>query len=99
MASVEYSPTKVDLFFPARRGNFFADISPDNDEAVCAEMSRLAYCRKEPAFEFDRGRITGVLASQGFTHVQFFEDPGALKGRGAHCFLASNPVREVAIVA
>src|ERR1700743_2237719 len=91
MASAEYSPTKVDLFFPARRGNFFSGIAPDNREAVCAEMSRLAYCRKEPAFGFDRETITEVLAAQGFTAVQFFESEGTHEGRGTHCFLASDP--------
>jgi len=99
MASVEYSPTKEDLFFPARRGNFFANISADKYEAVCAEMARLAYCRTEPAFGFDRETIVEVLESQGFTAVQFFESEGTPDGRGTHCFLAADPARELAIVA
>jgi pimeloyl-ACP methyl ester carboxylesterase len=99
MANVEYSPRKADLFFPARRGNFFSNILSDKYEAVCAEMARLAYCRKEPAFGFDRDQITGILKSQGFTGAQFFESKGTPDGRGTHCFLASDPARKLAIVA
>jgi pimeloyl-ACP methyl ester carboxylesterase len=98
MANVEYSPKKVDLFFPARRGNFFSNILSDKYEAVCAEMARLAYCREEPAFGFDRDQITGILKSQGFTAAQFFESRGTPDGRGTHCFLASDPARKLAIV-
>ena len=97
MANVEYSPSKVDLFFPARRGNFFAGIAPDNDAAICAEMARLAYCRKEPAFGFDTDQITAVLKTQGFA-VQFFESKGTPDGIGTHCFLALDPARKLAIV-
>jgi hypothetical protein len=39
MANVEYSPKKADLFFPARRGNFFSNILSEKYEAVCAEMA------------------------------------------------------------
>ena len=98
MANVEYSPAKTDLYFPARRGNFFAGIAPDNDAAVCAEMARLAYCRKEPAFGFDTDQITAVLKTQGFT-VQFFESKGTPDGIGTHSFLALDPARKLAIAA
>ena len=99
MANVEYSPKKVDLFFPARRGNFFSNIPSDNAAAVCAEMARLAYCRKEPAFWFDRDQIAGILKSQDFPAVQFFESKGTPDGMGTHCFLASDPDRKLAIAA
>jgi hypothetical protein len=98
MANVEYSPKKADLFLPARRGNFFSDIPSGNDAAVCAEMARLAYCRKEPAFWFDRDVITGILKSRGFT-VQFFESKGTPDGMGTHCLLALDPTNKLAIAA
>jgi hypothetical protein len=99
MANVPYSPKKVDLFFPARSGNFFSNISPGNNAAVCAEMARLAYSRKEPEFWFDRDQIAATLNSRGFTSVQFFESQGTSDGKGTHCFLASDPVQRLAIVA
>ncbi len=95
---IEYSPSKMDLFFPARRGAFFRDMPPDNAEAVCAEMCRLAYCRREPLFSFDRETISGVLAGLGFT-VRFFESKGTPDGRGTHCFLAANAAKNLTIVA
>jgi hypothetical protein len=95
---IEYSPSKIDLFLPARRGEFFCDIPADNDAAMCAEMARLAYCRKEPAFSFDRDTIAKVLQGQGFA-AQFFESKGIPDGRGTHCFLAQRAGSKLAIVA
>jgi pimeloyl-ACP methyl ester carboxylesterase len=95
---IEYSPSKIDLFFPARRGEFFCDIPAYNDAAMCAEMARLAYCRKEPAFLFDRDTIAKVLEGQGFA-AQFFESKGTPDGRGTHCFLARRADSKLAIVA
>jgi hypothetical protein len=62
-------------------------------------MARLAYCRKEPVFGFDRDQITGILKSQGSTAAKFFESKGTPDGRGTHCLLASDPARKLAIVA
>lgn len=94
---VEYSATDVDLFFPARRGQFFRDMPAANDAAFCAEMARLAYFRKEPVFPFDKDGVTAVLAAQGFS-AQFFESQGTPAGVGTHCFLAINAANNVAIV-
>jgi hypothetical protein len=99
MANVPYSPKKVDLFFPARSGNFFSNIPPDNDAAVFAEMARLAYARKEPQFWFERDQIAATLKTRGFTAVQFFESQSTPDGKGTHCFLTSDPVKRLAIVA
>ncbi len=99
MANVPYSPKKEDLFFPARRGNFFSNISPGNNAAICAEMARLAYSRREPEFGFDRDQVAATLKTQGFTAAQFFESQGNTDGKGTHCFLASDPVKRLAIVA
>ena len=98
MADVLYSPTKEDLFFPARRGNFFEGIPIGNDVALCAEMCRLAYCRKEPFFFFDREQITAALDARGST-VQFFESKGTPDGMGTHCLVALDDDRRLAIVA
>src|SRR5271170_3570009 len=95
---IEYSPSKIDLFLPARRGEFFCDIPADNSAALCAEMARLAYCRKEPAFSFDQDLIADVLKGQGCT-VQFFESKGTPDGTGTHCLLAANAANRLAIVA
>jgi pimeloyl-ACP methyl ester carboxylesterase len=98
MPDVAYSPLKTDLFFPAQRGDFFKDIPASNVAAVCAEMARLAYCRKEPAFSFDRDQIAEVLQGRGYT-PQFFESKGASDGSGTHGLLAMDHPNKVAIVA
>jgi hypothetical protein len=89
---VLYSPTKVDLFSPAQRGNFFAGIPSGNDAAVCAEICRLAYCRAKGSFLFDRDQINNLLNARGCT-VQFFES------KGAHCLLVEDAKRKLAVVA
>ena len=58
------TPHKNDLFYPARRGNSFVDVDPANEAAFCADMARLAYCRKEPSFAFDRESIASVQRSK-----------------------------------
>ena len=98
MPDVLYSPTKQDLFFPARRGHFFESVPAGNDATECAEMCRLAHCRKEPSFSFDRDQVTAVLAMRGYT-VQFFESKGTPNGMGTHCLLALNAARKLAITA
>jgi hypothetical protein len=99
MPDVAYSPLKNDLFFPARRGDFFTNIPPANGAAVCAEMARLAYSRKEPAFSFDQDLIAKVLQGQGYTGQHFFESKGTPDGMGTHCFVAVDDLKGVAIVA
>jgi hypothetical protein len=89
MATVAYSPLKVDLFYPARSNKFFSSGLPDTEAALCAEMVRLAYCRPEPYFQFDQQQIRGVLKPLGFDR-QFFESTGTPEGRGTHGFLASH---------
>ncbi|MGA9965775.1 MAG: lipase family protein [Terriglobales bacterium] len=51
-------------------------------------MARLAYCRKEPQFGFDRDRITKILERVEFVPQRFCESPSRPRGKGAHCFLA-----------
>jgi hypothetical protein len=81
-----YSAAQDDLFNPGRRDGFFSP-PPRSDAALCAEMARLAYCRKEPDFGFDQERIKKILGDIRF-ECQFFESKGTPQGKGAHCFLA-----------
>jgi len=67
MNAIAYTPKKVDLFYPARSANFFSAGLPNTEAALCAEMARLAYCRREPYFQFDQQQIRAVLAPLGFT--------------------------------
>jgi hypothetical protein len=102
MNVLAYSPRKVDLFYPARGANFFAAGLPDTEAALCAEMTRLAYCRREPNFQFDQQQINAVLQPLGFA-CQFFEGAGTPEGRGTHAFLALHddpqPGRNLAVLA
>jgi hypothetical protein len=102
MNTIPYSPRKVDLFYPARSARFFSEGLPDTEAALCAEMTRLAYCRPEPYFQFDQEQISAVLTGLGFT-CQFFESTGTPEGMGTHAFLAlhdePDPARNLAVVA
>ena len=96
---VAYSPKKDDLFNPGRREGFF-DEGRASEAVLCANMARLAYCRMEPEFEFDRSRIQENLKRVGFTSCDFFESHGTAAGKGIHCFLALRETGErTAIVA
>jgi len=83
-----YSATRDDVFFPARRGQFFAVGQSDSEAALCAEMSRLAYCRQDQGVAFDRERIADVLRTIGFEDCQFFEIQPSVRHAGTHAFLA-----------
>jgi triacylglycerol lipase len=83
---ISYSAAQDDLFNPGRRDGFFSP-APQSEAALCAEMARLAYCRKEPDFGFDQERIQKILKVIGF-ECQFFESQNRPQGKGAHCFLA-----------
>jgi hypothetical protein len=98
---IRYSASKDDLFNPGRRGEFFPPQALDQMESeavLCAEMSRLAYCRAEPDFGFDQKRIEEILSRIGF-QCQFFESHGARRGEGVHCLLALREKDRLAVVA
>ena len=100
MSPIAYSPKKDDLFFPCKNAQFFAGGPPATDALLCAEMARLAYCRiAGNNFALDRNKITGVLATVGFSPVGFFESQGNPDGEGTHCFVALRNDRQVAVVA
>jgi hypothetical protein len=101
--SIPYSGTRDDLYYPCKRGEFFPGGLPATDAALCAEMSRLAYCRQAGGFAFDQDTIANVLGGIGFTTWQFFESVGQPQSRGTHCFLAiredTDPATQLAVVA
>jgi hypothetical protein len=70
--NIPYTAAQEDLFNPGRREEFFSP-KPRSDAALCAEMARLAYCRKEPDFGFDRERIEKLLAGIEFRPHKFVE--------------------------
>ena len=90
---VAYSVLKEDLFFPCRRAQFFPGGPLDSEAVLCAEMSRLAYCRAEPSFDFDQTRVRSEVARAGFTVCAFVES------QGTHGFVASRHDNQLAIVA
>jgi hypothetical protein len=93
-----YSATQEDLFNPGRRDGFFSP-KPLSDADLCSEMARLAYCRKESDFGFDRDRIEEILRRVEFTNCQFFESQGTQLGKGVHCFLALRENDKLVVVA
>ncbi len=98
-----YSAEKDDLYYPAKHAVFFPAGRPKSDAALCAELSRLAYCNLETSFGFDKDRIRKVLAQVGFTDCQFFENSKKPDCEGTHCFLAleedDKAVPKLAVVA
>lgn len=95
---VGYSAAKVDLYYPGKRGDFFKNGRPQDDAALCTEMARLAYCRPETTFAFDRNRIEQVLGGIGFQGCKFFEHPTGPNGQGSHGFLAVDSVGKVSVL-
>ena len=83
MGQIAYSAKKVDLFYPARSGGLLPADVPATEAALCAEMIRLAYCRIEPHFSFERDQLKSILEPLGFT-CQFFETAGTLDGMCTH---------------
>lgn len=96
--TVPYSAEQDDFYYPAKRAVFFAGGRPESDAVLCAELSRLAYCRMDFGFAFDRDRIRKVLGAVGFSGCQFFESEGPSEGRGTHCFLASDAASELSVI-
>jgi hypothetical protein len=88
---VPYSAQQQDLFYPAKNLDNFPTQFPKSDAELCAWMSLLAYCDKDPDddFVFDRDKIKQKLAPWGFQPTGFFESPGQGKKTAAHT--ASSP--------
>lgn len=64
-----YDPTKASLFKPGDADDFFKDNRPASHPALCAEMSRLAYCK-------DEDRVKRILSNIGFGPPQIYKEKG-----------------------
>jgi hypothetical protein len=90
MRNIAYSAAKSDLLTPWQRGNYFSNGEAQHTASLCAELSRLAYCRKAPGLAFDNDTIRSVLTNLGFSRVGFFESRN-MDTKGIHCFTALGP--------
>jgi predicted lipase len=102
MRTIPYSAAKSDLFTPFQRGQYFMNNEAKQLSSLCAELSRLAYCRQATNKSFDTNQIHAVLQRIGFTDRAFIESPDAAVKGGTHCFVATglteDPASQVAIV-
>ena len=99
---VQYSADRSDLFTPARNATYFQHGQPRSDEALCAELTRLAYFQVGANCAYDRRSVVFILSSVGFAECIFFErspdtsvDPTY---GGAHGFLAIDRKNRLAIL-
>jgi hypothetical protein len=103
MRTIRYSPAKSDLFTPFQRGHYFEHNEAQQPASLCAELSRLAYCRQASNKSFDTSQIHTVVQGIGFADRAFIESPNAAAAGGTHCFIATgptgNPASQVAVVA
>ena len=83
-----YSAKRGDLYYPCKNATFFPLGQPNSDAALCAEISRIAYCEQEDSFAFDRERIEKALTIAGLKAAKYFESTGHDKNGGFHGFLA-----------
>ena len=95
---IPYSAEKDDLYNPAKHAVFFPNGRPRSDAALCVEMARLAYCRRDTSFAFDRDRIRKVLGRIQFTDCKFFESASAANGGGSHGFLALDDDNQLGVL-
>jgi hypothetical protein len=88
MRTIPYSAAKNDLFTPWMRADYFSRGEAAGTASFAAEISRLAYCRKQPSLSFDTDLIRSVLAKIGFSDCNLFESTGVTSKGGTHCFSA-----------
>jgi hypothetical protein len=96
--AVPYSAEKDDLYFPAKHAVFFPNGRSRSDAALCVELARLAYCRLDIGFAFDRDRVRKVLGRIQFTDCKFFETAAEPNGGGSHAFLALDGDNKLAVL-
>jgi hypothetical protein len=82
-----YSAERADLYSPWKRGSYFSEASFASEAALCAEMSRLAYCRAATGLVLEQNTIRAAVAKVGFAISGFFESAGASQTGGTHAFL------------
>jgi len=80
---IPYSASREGLFEPCKGGNFFADGFPlSNEDAICAELSRLAYCKFEADGDASK-RVSDTLQRVGLSFTPF-------SNQGTQAFLAED---------
>ena len=98
-----YSAKKEDLYYPCKNATFFPLGRPKTEAALCAELSRLAYCQHEDNFAFDQERIQEALAPVGLSVRAFVESSKCELSHGFHAFLAMregvNSAERLAVIA
>jgi hypothetical protein len=72
MSPIPYNASAEALFFPCKNATFFPNGLPASEALLCAEMSRLAYCKAE-ASPAEEARVRGILNAIGFTECTFFD--------------------------
>jgi hypothetical protein len=75
MSPIPYNARAEALFFPCRNATLFPDGLPASEALLCAEMSRLAYCKAESS-PGEEARVRGILNAIGFTECTFFNKDG-----------------------
>ncbi len=94
MRTMPYSAAKQDLYQPWKRGDYFKGGEAAKTVSFAAELSRMAYCRNEPALLLDQALIQSVLAGLGFSGCKFFESTGMSWKGGTHCYTATGTDKE-----
>jgi len=88
MSTIPYNPSRQSLFHPGDADDFFEHGTIQNDAALCAEMSRLAYVK-------DENRLAQYLNRAGFQ-----KDLAIGYGsRGTQLFVARRQSDNLAVVA
>lgn len=91
-AKIPYSARRADLYHPCNaHAVFFPDGRPDTLAALCAELSRLVYCRFENTAQ-DKQKVLGILRGIGFGTTEFFS---ATATQG---FLTTDTTRHLSVV-
>jgi pimeloyl-ACP methyl ester carboxylesterase len=75
MSPIPYDASRKALYFPCRGAMFFPNGLPASEALLCAEMSRLAYCKAE-ASQDEEARVRGILRAIGFAECAFFNNEG-----------------------
>lgn len=84
MLSIPYNASREALFYPCKNAAFFPDGAPASEALLCAEMSRLAYCRAESGAA-EEARVRAILNAAGFPQCEFFN------AKSTQGFLAQSP--------
>jgi triacylglycerol lipase len=92
---IPYSARKEDLFHPCHKDAvFFPDGRPATPEALCAELSRLVYCKFEST-DHDKQKVLGILRGIGFGTTAFF----SVTATDTQGFLTTDTTQHLSVLA